>query len=93
VFGVAGSVYSTWLAPLTALWLALTVGAMGWRTRGRLGPLLLGGVAAVMVLAGKFVFARPALVFAGIAALLGAAVWRAWPHPPSVSCDECHTRP
>jgi hypothetical protein len=89
VFGVAGSVYSTWLAPLTALWLALTVVAMAWRARGRYGPVLLGGAAAVILLAGKFVLGQPALVFAGIAALLGAAVWRAWPHPDSIECDEC----
>ena len=87
VFGVAGSVYGAWLAPLTGLWLALTVGAMAWRARGRYGPVLLGAAAAVSILAGKFVLAQPMLVFAGIATLLGAAVWRAWPR--SESCDDC----
>jgi hypothetical protein len=94
VFGVAGSVYSAWLAPLTGLWLGTTVAAMAWGARGRYGAVLLAGAGAISVAAGKFLFVNRAVVYAGIAALLAAAVWRAWPapgllSPASLPCDEC----
>jgi len=89
VAGVAGSVYSTWLAPLTGLWLGTTVAAMAWRARGRYGAVLLAGAGAIAIAAGKFTFSSRALVCGGIATLLAAAVWRAWPEPAALARDEC----
>lgn len=81
VLGVAGSLsaWGAWLAPLTALSLVLTILALGWRSGGRIGPAVLGGGAATAILAGKFLFDRPLVLFAGLLALLAAAIWRAWP--------------
>jgi hypothetical protein len=81
VLGVAGSLsaWGVWLAPLTALSLALTIFALAWRSGGRIGPALLGGAAAAAILTGKFLFDRPLVLVAGLLALLAAAIWRAWP--------------
>jgi hypothetical protein len=99
-FGVAtvsGSVYRVWLPPLTAIWLALTVAMLALRSGGgrRYGPAVLGLVAGLAVFAGKFILADQALVYAGIAALLGAAVWRAWFRTPTSSeiCTQCDRLP
>lgn len=60
IFGVAtasASVYRVWLPPLTAIWLALTVGMLVFGRGGqrRYGPALLGVFAGLAVFAGKFV--------------------------------------
>src|SRR2546428_13780964 len=75
IFGVAtasASVYRVWLPPVTAIWLALTVGMLFFRLgdQRRYGPGLLGIFAAFAVLVGRFVADYPALVYAGIAALI-----------------------
>jgi hypothetical protein len=83
IFGVAttsSSVYRVWLPPLTAIWLTLTVILLAVQrgSQRRYGPVLLGIFAGAAVFAGKFVINNPAMVYAGIAALLAAAVWRSW---------------
>ena len=102
IFGVAtvsGSVYHVWLPTLTAIWLALTVGLLAFRSSGggqrRYGPALLALFAGLAVFVGKFIFNEQALVYAGIAALLGAAVWRAWlrTSASSASCLQCERQP
>jgi hypothetical protein len=77
---VAAPFYRAWLPPLTAVWLVLTVGVLAVPSGGQrhYGPVLLGLLASLAVFGGKFVLNHPALVYAGMAALLGAAVWRAW---------------
>ena len=90
IFGVAtasASVYRVWLPPLTAIWLALTVGMLFFQRGGRrrYGPALLGVVAGLAVFAGKFVIDYQALVYAGIAALVAAVVWRTWSRRPTSS--------
>jgi FtsH-binding integral membrane protein len=93
IFGVAtasASVYRVWLPPLTAIWLALTVGMLFFRLsdQRRYGPGLLGAFAAFAVLVGRFVADYPALVYAGIAALVVAVIWRTWTRS-SVSTEPC----
>jgi hypothetical protein len=72
---------TAYLLPLTALSLVLAVGALGFRANGRrgYGPLILGVVAAVGLAAGKFVVDSNLLVYGGVAALVGASLWNAWP--------------
>ena len=100
VFGVAtaaGPVYRLWLPPVTAIWLALTVGMLAFRRGGghRYGPVLLGGVAGLAVFTGKFVVSDQATVYAGIAALVVAVVWRTCSRGPASreSCAQCEELP
>jgi hypothetical protein len=96
LFGVASSTvaaYRVWMPPLTALWLAMTVGLMLMGRRGRRswGPPLAGLAAAIVVFAGKFALDRPVLVYAGIAALASAVVWNAFSasRASAAQCSEC----
>jgi mercuric ion transport protein len=72
---------TTYLFPLTLLFLGIAVAALGFRAnrrRGR-GPLRVGLLASAIVLVGKFVFDSDALVYGGIAALVAASLWNGWP--------------
>jgi hypothetical protein len=99
-FGVAalsGSVYRVWLPPITAIWLALSVGALVVRSGGRrrYGPALLALFAGLAVFVGKFMLDVQALIYVGIAALLGAFVWRACIRTLASSelCPQCEGLP
>jgi hypothetical protein len=72
---------TTYLLPLTALFLALAVGALAFRARSRrgYGPFAVGLAAAVIVVLGKFAFESDAALYSGIGLLIGASVWNAWP--------------
>jgi len=92
-FGVAtssASVYRAWLAPITTLWLVLTIAMLAFQRRGkrRYGPALIGFVAALLLLIGKFVVDSQLMIFAGIIALLAAAVWRSRIQP-QISAEVC----
>jgi membrane protein implicated in regulation of membrane protease activity len=100
IFGVAtasASVYRVWLPPLTAIWLALTVGMLFFQRGGqrRYGPGLLGIFAGLAVFAGRFLVDYQALVYAGIAALVVAVVWRTWSRrsASAESCSQCDEIP
>jgi FtsH-binding integral membrane protein len=100
IFGVAtasASVYRAWLAPFTAIWLALTVGMLALRRGGQraFGPALLGLCAALAVFVGKFIVNDQIPVYAGIAALAAAVVWRSWflKSRSSGSCSRCDQFP
>jgi hypothetical protein len=71
----------TWLLPLTTAFLGLAVGVLALRARMRrnYGPFLFGLAASVVVLAGKFAFDSNTATYGGLAALIAAAVWNAWP--------------
>ena len=93
VFGVSAwsvSVYRVWLPPLTALWLALTVGllALGPATK-RSGPVLLGLAASTAVFVGRFNFENRFLIGAGLIGLVAATVWRAWTRNRYPNCSQC----
>jgi hypothetical protein len=67
--------------PLTAALLALTLFLLAYRAESRRGqgPLWIGVGAAALVVAGKLIFASNSLVTAGLALLVAAALWNAWP--------------
>jgi hypothetical protein len=77
---------TAYLLPLTALFLTLALVSLGLRARRRrgYGPLILGLTAAAVLLVGKFALDSDAAVWAGLAALIAASVWNAWPVPPAV---------
>lgn len=82
----------TYLFPLTASFLVLAVGALAFRARSRrgYGPFALGLAASAVVLAGKFAFNSNAAMYGGIAVLVAASVWNAWPvRSKAAGCRAC----
>lgn len=89
--------YSRWLEPLTAVCLAVAVGAIAVQARHRraVGPAVLAFTAAITIYAGKFHFDQKPLVYAGMAALAVASVWSSRPRRSS-DCrlpEDCHCPP
>lgn len=94
--GVLGAVGLTflmddrWLMPITGVSL---LGALAWRARSRrgYGPLVLGLLSAAALLVGKFAVDDSAIAYAGVASLVLACLWNAWPRrtvePSCSSCD------
>ena len=84
---------TAYLLPLTALSLLLAVGALGYRASRRRGyaPFVLGLLAAVGLVVGKFVVGSNVAVYGSIAALVGASVWNAWPAGPKPSVPAAPT--
>ncbi len=77
--------YAQWIAPVTAMALALTVGAVAFqgRCRREMAPGLIAFLAAALIFAGRFWLHQKAFVYLGMAALLGAAVRAARPACPA----------
>lgn len=90
--GLGFLIQARYLLPLTIVFLALALGAIGWRAKSRhgYGPLLLGGVGSVVLLVGKFHFELDPAMWSGVAALVAASLWNAWPRPvPTVTSEAC----
>lgn len=69
------------------------VGALGFRARARrgYGPFATGVLTSGMVVVGKFVTDSPAAMYVGIAGLVAASFWNAWPQKTKAqrSCPAC----
>jgi len=94
-FGLTSLMQTRWLLPLTASFLVLAVGALAFRARRRrgYGPFGLGLVAAVLVMVGKFVFDNDLAMYVGVALLVGASLWNAWPRRRPIACAACEPAP
>lgn len=79
--GLGFLIGTTYLLPVTAGVLAVSVGALGFRARQRrgYGPLWMGLVAAIVVLIAKFQLESTATTYAGIALLVVASIANIWP--------------
>ncbi len=79
--GLAFLMESTYLIPLTAVCLTLSVGglAIGTSLRNGLAPFWLGVTASLVLLIGKFVFDSGLTVTLAIGLLLIASIWNSWP--------------
>jgi hypothetical protein len=91
---------TTYLMPLTILFLITALFALGYRARRRwgYGPLIVGLIASVVLLVGKFFMDWNPAVYAGFALLIVASFWNAWPgrRPTESRCGTCtgeSTRP
>jgi hypothetical protein len=72
---------TAYLLPLTALFFSIAVAALAYKARTRRGyrPFTLGLVASSIVLVGKFIFESDTAMYGGIAMLIAASLWNAWP--------------
>jgi len=82
---------TTYLLPVTGLFLLVAVGSLAFRAKSRRGdgPFALGLLASASVMLGKFVFVSDAAMYGGIAVLIAASVWNAWPHRTTETCPAC----
>lgn len=91
--GLGFLIGTRWLLPLTAVFLAVAVGALAYRARERHGlqPFALGIAAAGLVLAGRFAFDSESAIYGGLALLVTASFWNTWPvrGPSGASCPAC----
>lgn len=73
--------YTPYLFPLTALFLILAVVLLGYRATSRRGfaPFMVGILAAITVIVGKFVFVSDGAMYGGIILLMVASLWNSWP--------------
>ena len=85
--GVSFIDYTPYLLPLTMAFLAITLAMLAWRPRRGYAPLVLGVVASAVVLVGKFLFDSDVAVYSGVALLVGASMWNAWPKKSVLSCE------
>jgi mercuric ion transport protein len=71
--------YTPFLLPLTVLFLLVSVATLFLATRrhGRVEPLAVGMASAAIVVAGKFGWDSDAVMFGGLAILVGASLWNA----------------
>src|SRR5436853_7888822 len=68
IFGVAttsAAAYHTWLPVVIGFWLALTIAMLAFQSRGkrRYEPALLGLIAALLLLIGKFIVDSQVMIF------------------------------
>jgi hypothetical protein len=86
---------TVYLLPVTVVFLTLTLGAIAFRAsqRNGYGPFLLGLVAAIAVLLGKFVWTSKPSMYAAFGLLVIASFWNAWPHRREVAlCSGCEPK-
>jgi len=81
-----------WLLPISAVFLLAALATLAWRASSRrgYGPLGLGAASASTILVGKFALYSTTTVYIGIAALVFACAWNAWPRRAAEpSCSAC----
>jgi hypothetical protein len=84
--------YTPYLLPVTTLFLFVAIAGLAWRAKTRHGyrPLLLGILAAGVLLTGKFHFDNDVAMYAGLVLLIAASLWNTWPmHTENQDCTEC----
>lgn len=72
---------TTYLLPLTAVFVLLAVGMLAFRAHRRrgYGPFILGVVASFLILFGKFFLTSDPVFYAGLGLLILASVSNSWP--------------
>ena len=91
--GLGFLISTTYLLPLTVLFLVVAVGSLGFRASSRrgLGPLWLGLSAGTLILGGKFYLESTPVTYAAVGFLIVASVWNSWPRSAIVVafCPAC----
>ena len=87
--GLGFLISTKYLLPLTIAFLVIALGALAFTAKNRhgYGPFLLGLIAAIGVLVGKFDWDSNPALYSAVALLVVASLWNAWPHRvTSASC-------
>ena len=89
--GLGFLIDTSYLLPLTTVFLAIAVGALAFRAKRRRGyrPFVIGLVASAVVLIGKFNFESDAAMYVGLAVLVAASLWNSWPKRAGADCPAC----
>lgn len=79
--GLSFLLSTSYLLPLTGVFLLIAVAALAYRapTRRGYGPAVFGTLAACVILVGKFQFESNPVMYAGLALLVLASIWNNWP--------------
>jgi hypothetical protein len=88
--GVAWLAGETSLLLLTAGLLGIALAPLAYRAHARRGytPLAVGVVAVILIMIEKWWLASPMLLAVGLALLVGASLWNAWPRR-ATALDAC----
>jgi len=80
-FGIGFLPSNRYVLPLTATSLVIYLLMLAWAARKhqRFGPLLVGMVASTLLVVGRFVLESNPVLYAGVALLISASIWNAWP--------------
>src|ERR1700691_6042066 len=75
--GLGFLISTTYLFPLTALFLAVALASLVFRASSRhgLGPFWMGVVAAAAILVGKFYLESASATYAGVGLLIVSSIW------------------
>ena len=86
--GLGFALDTTYLLPLMTVALLVALFSLAYHARARhgYGPLGLGVVAMGLVMVGKFALQSDAMLYFGLASLISASVWNAWPRRVGASC-------
>lgn len=91
--GIGFANYTPYLLPVTALFVVLSLASLAWGAQRRhgYGPLWAGLVASAGLMLGKFTFDSDAAMYAGVAVLIAASLWNAWPRSMKSGqvCPDC----
>ncbi len=91
--GLGFANYTPYLLPLMILFLVIAVASLAHRAGSRHGfkPFVLGIIAAIIVVGGKFFFASDQAMYIGIAVLVAASVWNTFPKKKiiGIACPGC----
>ena len=79
--GLGFLISAKYLLPLTAAFLVLALAALAFRAKNRhgYGPFVLGVVASVGILVGKFQWESTRALYGAVGLLVIASLWNAWP--------------
>lgn len=96
--GLGFLISARYLLPLTAVFLLLTLAALGFGARNRrgYGPLMVGLVAAAGVMMGKFGWESNAVLYGAVGLLVMASLWNTFPRgvatETTMACQACEAR-
>ncbi len=86
--GLGFLISTTYLLPITVVFIALTLGVLALRVNQRRGyaPFFLGIAASAVLLTGKFFLDSARITYSGIGLLVAATIWNALPRRVVESC-------
>jgi len=91
---------SRYLLPFTVTFLGIYLLMLAWeaRKRNHFRPFVLGTIGSVVLVAGRFALESDLLLYVGVAILIAASIWNAWPtirakwfasKEPTKGCPAC----